>query len=153
MPSDSSGGPCHLALHVRVWQDAIDEKSAAAVIQAYRARGAPGSVAEPRPLGGGRSKRAYKGTKLSYRIAVGKAVRVWLDTEEGNIAAARNETWQRAAEHMNMLTSKPKDRKNTKSLLRRCVAQYDNSIRRHGVGRVREAPTWRSVPGSVEVPH
>ena len=95
----------------------------------------------------------YKGSNLSYRIAEGKALRVWLDTEEGKAAAARNQTWVRAAEHMNMLTSNRKDRKNTTSLLRRCLSLYDNSLRRHGVGRVREAPTWRSVPGSVEVPY
>ena len=153
VPRDSAGVPCHIPMHVRVWQDAIDEKSAAAVIQVYRARGAPGSVAEPHPLGCGRSKRVYKGSTLSYRIAVGKALRVWLDTEEGKAAAARNETWHRAAEHMNMLTSNWKDRKNTKSLLRRCLCLYDNSLRRHGGGRVRETPTWRSVPGSVEVPY
>ena len=151
--SDSAGVPCHIPMHVRVWQDAIDEESAAAVIQAYRARGAPGSVAEPHPLGGGRSNRVYKGTNLSYRIAVGKTLRVWLDTEEGKAAAARNETWHRAAEHMNMPISKRKDKKDTKGLLRRCLSLYDSSLGRHGVGRVREAPTWRSVPGSVEVPY
>ena len=128
--------------HVAVWLSSIEPEEARSIVEAWR-------QANEKPTSdrsvSTQKRRPYRGTKLSYRLAIGKAIDVWLHTPEGRDAKQCGKQWAGAALALGL------DGRPGRRLVQRSHAQWIQSPARHGL----PVPSvgGHSMPAWLQVPH